>query len=136
MMRREPVLISTVTAIPGEIDALVFNLHLGPVERYAGGVVQLLAFWLAVARFCALRLVARSVLRLVANNGVVRDIEHFAVQQTVAGEVERIDFDFRVCPTSTKPMSRLEIIASISSLVSAGTMTISACAGVTTPPIV
>ena len=40
------------------------------------------------------------------------------------------------CPGCTKPMSRFETMASISSRLSLGTTTSRDCAGVTTPPTV
>ena len=94
-MRREPVLISTVTAMPGDkVDELVLDLHLRAVERDARGVDQLLALaarCVASRRPCGL---SRGLsLRLVARDGVLRDAQHLAVQQAVAGEVEGVDLD-------------------------------------------
>ena len=75
--------------------------------------------------------------RLVAHDRVLRHADHLAVQQPVAGEVEGIDLDLGVVAVvheadvlvrGPSPRSRRRL--------SAGTTTISACAGVTTPPTV
>ena len=99
MIRREPVLISTVTAMPGrKIDFPAFDLHLSVVERHAGGVDQFLAFRLAAARFRSLRLLDYSFLWLVAGNGVVRDGDNLSGQQAIAREIERVDLDRHLLP--------------------------------------
>ena len=58
------------------------------------------------------------------------------MQQTVAGEVEGVDLDLGVLPGMDEADVRFDTMASISSRLSLGTITISACAGVTTPPTV
>jgi hypothetical protein len=58
------------------------------------------------------------------------------VQEAVAGEIEGIDLDLGFLPGWTKPMSRFDTMASISSRLSLGTTTSRDCAGVTTPPTV
>jgi hypothetical protein len=52
-----------------------------------------------------LRFVDDFLLRFVASDRVMRDGEDLAVQQAVASEVEGIDLDRRILPTSTKPWS-------------------------------
>ena len=109
-----------------------------PSSDDARGIEQLLPRRLARFRQRAALLRARrSCPAACPDDGVLRDADDLAVQQAVAGEVEGIDLDLGVPGRrSTKPMSRLEIIASTSSWLSAGTIIISCCAGVTTPPTV
>ena len=62
MMLREPVLISTVTAMPGERLASVFtNLHLCPIERDTRSVAEFLAFGFAARAFRTCCFVSRLV---------------------------------------------------------------------------
>jgi hypothetical protein len=67
MTRRDPVLISTVTAMPGDkLTQLVLGLHLCSIERYTGGMEQFLPAGLAAALLGHPRLIRGLVLRRVA----------------------------------------------------------------------
>jgi hypothetical protein len=94
MIRREPVLISTVTAIPGESwTGRPLDLHPAPVEADARSIDEFLAFGFARRAFRAGGLIPRLVLTPVACDGIARNAEHAAMQQPVAGEIEGIDLD-------------------------------------------
>ena len=99
-MVRDPVLISTVTAMPGDrLTSPVVDLHLRAVERDARAVVQLLAFRLAGLVADPSPLVAGvAPAGLSRIDGVLRDAQHLALQQAVAGEVEGIDLDLGLLP--------------------------------------
>jgi hypothetical protein len=67
---------------------------------------------------------------------ILRDIEHGAVQQPVFRKAESVDLDLGLLPGPDKADIAVPTIASISGRLSSGTTSSSACAGVTTPPIV
>ena len=122
-----------------KVDKTVVHLHLCVFKRHPRGIDKLLAFGLAAVAFIAHAGadLQRIFLRFLAQDGVLRDGLDMAMDEAIAGEVERIDLDLRrPAPACTKPISLLETIASISRWLSAGTIDISACAGVTTPPSV
>jgi hypothetical protein len=80
-----------------EIDHLVLDLHLRAVERDPRGIEQFLAFRLARGVVRAGHLVVRLLQRrFVPRDRVLRDAEHLAAQQAVAGEVEGIDLDLGI----------------------------------------
>ena len=81
----------------------VVNLHLRLVEGDTGHVDKLLAFGFAGFGFRACLLFALIVaLGLVFYNGVLRHVEDFAVQESIAGEVEGIDLDSGVLVGANK----------------------------------
>src|SRR5712671_7076001 len=79
-----------------EIDAVLLHLHLRAVERDARRIDEFLA--LGLARSCrgAGRRVNGFVLRFVARNGVLRNAQHLAVNESVAREIEGVDLDFNI----------------------------------------
>jgi len=75
----------------------------------------------------------RFVGRLLPNDGILGDSSHLPVQQPYLVKLKVSIFISRILPSCTKPMSRLDSIASISKWLSAGTTTINTWAAVTTP---
>ena len=94
MTVRDPVLISTVTAMPGDRLTIRPSICIcAAIERDARAVVQLLALRLAGLILRPRIAVAGSVLLPVAHDGVLGDTENLAVQEPIAGEVEGVDLD-------------------------------------------
>ena len=69
------------------------DLDLRPIERDARGVDELLPLGFAALTFCTFRLIVVPILRSFADYGIRRHAYHAAVQQPVAGKVERVDLD-------------------------------------------
>ena len=140
MMWREPVLISTVTAMPGSrFDHAVVDLHLRLIERHAGGIDQLLPLGLAGVAFVAGGLPCRRFYRRASSRTMASCDTgcHLAVNEPVAGEVERVDLDLGVLPF----MDEADIAVGDHRLdfkmaVGGHDRTCRTCAGVTTPPCV
>src|SRR5216683_6971260 len=76
-----------------QIDHLLVDLHLRTVQRNTGAVVQFLALRLAGLVSRPLPAVLGPVSLPVTDDGVLRDAEHLALQEAVAGEIESIDLD-------------------------------------------
>jgi hypothetical protein len=95
LIRRDPVLISTVTRVT--YRRFVFYFHAGTRKRYARSIGKLL-----VGRFAGFlpRCIALVGLvlvgRLVADDGVGGNAYDLALDQTVAIEIKRVDFDLGV----------------------------------------
>ena len=121
-----------------EVDHAVLDLHLRLVERDARGIDQLLVR--AARSSCALPrgwpalLLSVGLSRVIASGDTLITLP---CDQAVAGEIEGVDLDLARPARHARSRCRgCDTMASISSWLSLGTTTSSACAGVTTPPIV
>src|SRR6185312_3154534 len=79
-----------------QADQAIIDLHLALRQGNAGAVIQLLATGLAAVAGRAPSPVAGTILRTVANDRILGDAQHLAVQQAVAGEIEGVDLDLRL----------------------------------------
>ena len=99
-LRRDAVLISAVTAMPGDsLTTTILDLHLRAIGReIRAEISQFLAFGLAGGAeggraFGLVSLICRSggIARTIASDEM---LPHLPMQQSVSGEVKRIDLDF------------------------------------------
>ena len=85
-----------------QIDDTVIDPHLHTVERNARGVVELLALRLTrlVRRSCFA--IVMAVLLTIADDGILRNVKHLAMQKAVTGEIEGVDLDLGVLTSPTR----------------------------------
>ena len=87
-----------------KIGEPVFHRDLGSIERYTRGVAEFLTFGLAARAFRIFRSgISRILGRDLASNRIAGDAHHTTMNEPVAGEVERIDFDLSVLAHMNKP---------------------------------
>src|SRR5262245_13052187 len=98
MTVRAPVLISTVTAIPGVKLTRLSSICIWVRSREMRAAYQLLALGFARAALGAWGFVACFVLGLVTYDRILRHTHDFAAQKPVSREIEGVDLDFRILP--------------------------------------